>query len=173
MLRILKILLVVLTATSCQPAASPPDSASPGSTPVRPDTPAANQGSSPKSPTAILTSPDFPTFWNGFRNALISGDYGLVASVTEFPLEVRGDTDADPPVQRERSRFEETIQAILNQDSGMRPQEETVREFLQRARVPGPRDVEPDGGAARVGDFVFERKQNRWLLVRVYLRDRG
>jgi hypothetical protein len=173
MLRIVATFLVGFIATACQPPASKSESASSRSSLVPHEIPGAKQDSSPSSSTGLLKSPDFPVFWNGFRGALISGDYGLLASVTEFPLEVRGDTDADPRVQRDRSQFDETIRAILTQDSGMRPQEETVREFLQRAAAPGPRAVEPDGDAARMGDFVFERKQHRWLLVRVYRRNQG
>jgi hypothetical protein len=91
--------------------------------------------------------------------------------MTRFPLEVRGPDDADPVVSQNRDSFGRVFEHVMNQDSGVRAERETVRQYLQRTEDTGDSHVEPDGRAARVGDFVFERVADRWMLVRVYLAD--
>jgi hypothetical protein len=114
---------------------------------------------------------DFPTFWHAFRTAALGDQIDQVASMTRFPLEVRGPDDADPVVSENRDAFGRVLEQVMNQDSGVRAERETVRQYLQRTEDTGEGHVEPDGRAARVGDFVFERVADRWMLVRVYLAD--
>jgi hypothetical protein len=114
---------------------------------------------------------DFSTFWSAFRTAVLGDNVDQVASMTRFPLEVRGPDDADPIVKEGRDAFGRVLAQVMNQDSGVRAEGETVRQYLQRTNDIGEANVEPDGHAARVGDFVFERVGDRWMLVRVYLAE--
>ena len=91
--------------------------------------------------------------------------------MTRFPLEVRGPDDADPVAKEGRDSFGRVLAQVMNQDSGVRADGETVRQYLQRTDDIGEANVEADGRAARVGDFVFERVGDRWMLVRVYLAE--
>ena len=118
---------------------------------------------------ASAPAEDFPTFWSAFRAAALADKVDQLASLARFPVEVRGPNDTDPVVTQGREAFAETFTQVLKQDSGARPEPESVRQFLERTPEVGQGDVEPDGRAARVGDFVFERIGDRWLLVRVYL----
>jgi len=113
---------------------------------------------------------DVAAFWSEFRRAMLADDIDRLSRMTRFPLEVRGETDADPVVRVDRAQLKGTVSRIIAQDSGMGAQQETVRQFIERTPSIKPTSVEPDGGAARVGDFVFERVDGRWLLVRVYAR---
>jgi hypothetical protein len=113
---------------------------------------------------------DFRTFWDAFRNAVLHDDSARAADLTKFPLEVRGETDDEPPTHVGREQFDATLHKLLMQDSGARPEGETVGRFLAREDAVDSSSLEPDGNAARVGDFVFERGPKGWQLVRVYLR---
>jgi hypothetical protein len=115
-------------------------------------------------------SQDFPAFWKEFRGAMLANDVDRLATMTRFPLDVRGDDDADPVVRSERDQFHAMLSRIAAQDAGMRAEPETVRQFIERTHTVGPTNVAPDGRAARVGDFVFEQSGDTWLLVRVYAR---
>ena len=87
--------------------------------------------------------------------------------MARFPLEARGASDSDPVVRQDQTQFKATMSRILAQDSGTRPEPDTVRQFIERTNTVNASNVEPDGGAARVGDFVFERVDGSWWLVRV------
>ena len=115
-------------------------------------------------------SQDFPAFWEEFRGAMLANDVARLATMTRFPLDVRGDDDADPVVRSDRDQFQAVLSRVTAQDSGMRAEPETVRQFIERTHTVEATDVEPDGRAARVGDFVFEKAGGTWLLVRVYAR---
>jgi hypothetical protein len=117
------------------------------------------------------TPQEFSTFWSTFRTATLGDNVDQVASMTRFPLEVRGPDDADPIVNEGRDSFDGVLAQVMNQDSGVLAEGETVRQYVQRTDDIGERNVEPDGHAARVGDFVFERVGDRWMLVRVYLAE--
>ena len=114
---------------------------------------------------------DFSTFWNAFRTAALADMVDQVASMTRFPLEVRGPDDTDPVVTRTQDSFAGLLVHVMSQDSGVRAEAETVRQFLERTHDLAEPHLEPDGRAARVGDFVFERVGDRWMLVRVYLAE--
>ena len=163
MRRVSLLLAIVIVGTA---ACSRADTRAPGST-------GSNTASAAQPPSSHDSGEpqEFPAFWSGFREALLTGDSSRVATMTQFPLEVRGDTDTDPRAQVTREHFDETVQKLLKQDSGVRPEGETFRQFLTREQSVGAGSVEPDGGAARVGDLVFERTAAGWRLVRVYLHD--
>lgn len=114
---------------------------------------------------------EFSTFWSTFRTAALGDNVDQVASMTRFPLEVRGPDDGDPVISEGRDSFGRVLAQVMNQDSGVRAEGETVRQYLQRTEDVGEGRVEPDGRLARVGDFVFERVEDRWMLVRVYLAE--
>jgi len=113
---------------------------------------------------------ELPAFWNDFRTAALAEDIGRVAELTRFPLEVRGPDDSDPVVTRDRNGFAATFKQVLSQDSGARAERETVKQFLERTREL-PRNARSGESLARVGNFVFRRIDNRWLLVRIYLAE--
>jgi hypothetical protein len=142
------------------------DSASTVPTPSESTSPPADQPAADSQ-----ANQEFPAFWGRFRSAVLRDDTAAVATMTQFPLEVRGETDDDPPRRIGRDEFDRTLRRLLLQDSGARPEPETVRVFLQRQEEAGAGSVESDGNAARVGDFVFERDPGGWHLVRVYLRE--
>ena len=99
-------------------------------------------------PASSPPPPAFSTFWNEFRPAVLAGLVDEVASMTRFPLEVRGPDDADPVVTKDRDSFGGVLEQVMNQDSGVRAEGETVRQYLQRMDDIGEANVEPDGHAA-------------------------
>lgn len=139
--------------------------------------PAATQGadarplSPPANESARQEAQAFAAFWPDFRQALLAQDVDRVTAATRFPLEIRGERDSDPARRRDRGQLGDVLRQALDQDSGMRAEPESVRQFLQRTPEPAAGSVEADGSAARVGDFVFERVEGHWQLVRVYLRE--
>jgi hypothetical protein len=90
--------------------------------------------------------------------------------MTRFPLDVRGELDADAVTRMERPAFDAALRRMLAQDSGVRAARESVATFLKRYSQPAATDIAPDGASARVGDFEFEHLDTEWRLVRIYLQ---
>ena len=90
--------------------------------------------------------------------------------MTRFPLEARGELDADPVTHIDRRAFDDAMRRMLAQDSGRSATPESVAVFLAQSSQLEPTAVTPDGGAARVADFQFERVDAGWRLTRIYLQ---
>ena len=105
-------------------------------------------------------------FWGAFRKAVASKDHNALATLCEFPFKTRGPLDRDPVVDRDRAAFLGMIDRLLNQDPGLRPEPETMRDLIGRTAVLRPSS---DGSSARLGAFVFGRIQGRWRFTMAYL----
>jgi hypothetical protein len=112
--------------------------------------------------------------WHIFRQAVINGDSDQAATMTKFPLEVRGEDDSDPVRYYDRKNFSVVFlklisqQKVLLKGNGLvrRPVVELVKEKLDL--------VEKDFQSSnqfRVYDFVFTRTKGRWSFVVGYLAD--
>ena len=111
----------------------------------------------------LQAAADFGSFWTMFRRAALENDITTLVTMTRFPLESRGPTDSDPVVRITREEFPQRFRSLLEQDSGMRAEPETLRECIERMVT-----VNVITGSARVADLAFEQVEGRWWLVRVY-----
>jgi hypothetical protein len=71
-------------------------------------------------------------FWSAFRKAVAAADLEGVAALTEFPFQTRGPSDSDPVVPRDRAAFLGLVGQMLETDSGMKAESETMRELIAK-----------------------------------------
>ena len=106
-------------------------------------------------------------FWSAFRAAVAATDREALASLTEFPVQTRGPSDSDPVVPQERASFVRMLGQLLETDSGMKPEPETMRDLI--GRTPELRPSSAGGASVRLGSFVFREVQGRWRFTMAYL----
>lgn len=126
--------------------------------------PAHSSGSDPAS--------DAPAFCRSFREAVLDHDCDRVASMTEFPLEVRGPSDSDPVRRYSRKAFPVIFQQILDQPvslvSGGMIATKTMLEVIREKQEISAKDVK-NGNMLRIQQLQFRRVHGKWLLIRTYL----
>ena len=108
-------------------------------------------------------------FWQQFQAAVAAADIARLLTLVRVPLEVRGQLDSDPPRSLEPPALQAQLPALLELDSGLSETGQTMRELVH--------DTTPvqfaslAAAEARLGAFVFEWSEGRWLLARVYTED--
>lgn len=114
----------------------------------------------------------FEVFWPRFREALLQGNYEVVTSMTQIPLEVRGELDTDAIRSAEPSELRSVLMRALASDSGLSLRGRlTNRSLVERVTSP----LQPAPGvavtpqSARIGAFGFEHHATGWRLQRVFL----
>jgi hypothetical protein len=112
---------------------------------------------------------DFHDFWNHFRNSVLDGNKEQVAALTLFPFKTRGMLDSDPIRLHDRSSFKGLFEKLVTQDTGLRKEPEPMRDLIQRTDFINATRAKNTTSTERVGNFVFERVNNRWLFVMAYL----
>lgn len=111
----------------------------------------------------------FQEFWRQFRRAALAGDKEELATLTRFPFRTRGTLDTDSTVAYDRPAFLVVVDRLLEQDSGMRPEPETMRDLINRTDSVTTRFLGDGGPTARIGAFVFERGPDGWRFARAYI----
>ena len=114
---------------------------------------------------------DFQGFWSGFRAAALAGDQQKVAAMTQFPFKTRGVMDSDPVVSHDRAGFLKLWDKLLEQDPGLKPEPETMRQFIQRKTQIVAADLGRTGSTARIASFVFQKVNDRWLFTMAYVEE--
>jgi hypothetical protein len=114
---------------------------------------------------------DFQGFWNGFRAAVLANDQQKVAALTQFPFKTRGVMDGDPVVSHESAGFLILWDKLLTQDPGLKPEPETMRQFIQRKTRIAATDLGRTGSTARIASFVFQKVNDRWLFTMAYVEE--
>jgi hypothetical protein len=120
-----------------------------------------SQSSTPRAPQAL------DQFWSAFRAAVAARDPGAIASLSEFPFKTRGPLDGDPVVAYDRPSFLRIVDRLFDQDTGMKPEPEAMRELI--ARTSRLQVSSPGGSSARLGAFVFQSSEGRWRFTMAYL----
>jgi hypothetical protein len=108
-------------------------------------------------------------FWERFQAAVATADTTQLVGLVHVPLDIRGQLDSDPPRSLDLPALQARLPIFLDLDSGLTEAGQTMRELV--------RDTTPAQFAslaaaeARLGAFVFEWSDGRWLLARVYTED--
>jgi len=120
------------------------------------------------------TSADFAAFWREFRAAVLAADAQRAASLTRFPLEVRGPDDGDPVEPCTRAEFEAVFARLIAQvgyvPAGDHVLERSLREIVETLPAPPPK-ARLTADFARVEQFEFRLSNGRWQLTRAYLEE--
>jgi hypothetical protein len=116
--------------------------------------------------TAAPCCEDLQSFYNRFRAAALATDVDEAASLTRFPLEVRGGLDDSTSVRVTRNEFARYFRALLDADTEESERPLSGRESFAKARVPDPRWIA--GESFRVANFQFENRSEGWRLAVVY-----
>ena len=113
-------------------------------------------------------------FWTEFRQAVLAKDNQKLASMTQFPLEVRGVDDSQPAVQYKKEQFETIFKKILEQPvvtmEGDKIITNTTRDIIISTKII-TKEHSMTADSFRVDQLVFELKNKQWLLVRAYLEE--
>ena len=111
----------------------------------------------------------FRKFWSDFRQAALAGNREKVASMTGFPFRTRGPLDSDPVKTYDRASFLGILDKLLEQDSGLGRQPETMRRFIERTATVTDKMLGDGGATARVGAFSFQRMGGLWRFTSAYV----
>lgn len=111
----------------------------------------------------------FHEFWGHFKSGVLAGNKEQVAAVTFFPFKTRGMLDSDPVRLHDRRSFDELFDRLLAQDSGLKKEPEPMRDLIQRTDFSQVKPVKKHNSRERIGNFVFQRIDNRWRFVMAYL----
>ena len=98
-----------------------------------------------------------------------ANDKDKVASMTRFPFKTKGQTDSDPVKTHTKGSFLKIWDKILQADPGLRPETDTMRRYVERKATITSKDLGSGKGSARIGTFVFEKVQGKWLFTMAYL----
>ncbi len=118
-------------------------------------------------------------FWNTFRTAALANDRAALLAITRFPFTTRGATDADPAVSHDQAAFEQLLPSILEQDSGLSAEPQTVRQYIERhpelptiATGAGQSmPVTANATQFSAGPLSFAKVGDRWYWVSAYLEE--
>ncbi|MFM2226102.1 MAG: hypothetical protein RJA07_2304 [Bacteroidota bacterium] len=111
---------------------------------------------------------EFKIFWKKFRATIIKNDSTNIISLTQFPLETRGEMDSDSIIKYDKKDFAKVLHAFLYSTSGV-IQGSQLDEIIQTEN-PDNKYVLKDW--ARVTDFQFRRINGKWRLTFLYLNTR-
>lgn len=111
----------------------------------------------------------FHEFWGHFKSGVLAGNKEQVAAVTCFPFKTRGMLDSNPVRLHDRRSFDDLFDRLLAQDSGLKKEPEPMRDLIQRTDFSQVKPVKKHNSRERIGNFVFQRLDNRWRFVMAYL----
>jgi hypothetical protein len=114
-------------------------------------------------------SGDIQAFWTEFRQAIKNNDKDKVAAMTRFPFKTRGQTDSDPVKTHNKVSFLKIWDKLMQADPGLGPDADTMRRFVERKPTITSEASASEKGSARVGNFVFDRVQGKWLFTMAFL----
>ena len=122
--------------------------------------------------TAESPQSDFQPFWNKFRAASLANDYATLATLTKFPLEVKGVDDSIPIRKYEKAQLNTIFPKLMSQPV-LLPKDNDVVEKNLREVLTKTEKVEYNNTdkEIRVEQFQFQLINGKWLLVRAYLEE--
>jgi hypothetical protein len=113
-------------------------------------------------------------FWTEFRTAILNKDNGKVASLTNFPFEVRGPDDSDPVVYHNEKGFFRILDDILDQPvyqiNGTNINVTSMRDIIKNKPDVFDSDLLSDD-LVRVELFTFKKVQKKWLFNKAYFEE--
>lgn len=127
------------------------------------------------SQTACSQNPSAPQeFWQNFQSAVINNDINKVMTLTHFPLEVRGVSDASSVEKLNKKQFRKRYTQLMMQKVDLVKNDSLV-EIPLRIAV-GQKGLLTQENyltdtQLRVLQFEFEKRGNKWLLTRTYLEE--
>lgn len=121
-----------------------------------------------------LGSTEAQEFWSRFRHAVLSKDVEKVATMTHFPLWVRGTEDSDPVMFYDKKNFNNIWKRLLDQQivpsDSDQVEFKTMRQVIkERKRIRSKDFQTPE--IIRVELFRFDKIDGRWLLTQGYLEE--
>ena len=114
------------------------------------------------------------TYWSRFRRAVLDHENEKIASMTKFPLWVRGTVDGDPVIYYSRKDFNLILKLLLNQQvvasDGDAAEIKTMLQVIKDKKQLTSRDFRTPN-LVRVELFRFDKIKGTWLLTRGYLEE--
>ena len=107
---------------------------------------------------------DFQVFWTGFRQDVLSKNWGSMIARVDFPLKTRASLDSDPLIDVSEEEFQRVFSAFL---AGEDPSHFGENEETLIRRLISPNDYN-DGSAVRIGDMKFIHRGDGWKLYWIY-----
>ena len=114
-------------------------------------------------------------YWIHFRQAIILGEPGKVASMTRFPFRVGGILDSDPVLMHDRKTFPRILARLLMQkiivvEGGNKMIEKTMLQHVQDKKSISAKDYNSPA-MVTVELFDFECINGKWLFAGAYLEE--
>lgn len=114
-------------------------------------------------------------FWRRFRQAVIVGETGEVASMTKFPFRVGGILDSDQVVSYDRVTFPPILSKLLMQKilfvrEDYQIVETTMLRHIQDKKNLAPQDYKSPSLIV-VELFTFECRSGRWLFTEAFIEE--
>ena len=115
---------------------------------------------------------DFQPFWSKFRAASLANDYATLATLTKFPLEVKGVDDSVAVKKYQKEQLNTIFPKLISQTVFL-PKDNDVVETKLREVLTKTEKVEykTTDKEIRVEQFQFQLINGKWLLVRAYLEE--
>ncbi|HWV16529.1 MAG TPA: hypothetical protein VN030_13940 [Cellvibrio sp.] len=122
------------------------------------------------SQSAPLKHSDFQLFWQEFREASLADDYATLASLTKFPLQVKGLSDeplaANYKANEFKKIFPQLLTQVVYQYQDGKLTETTLKEVIRKKEkiAASPKETE-----IRVDQIKFKLIDGKWFLTRAYI----
>jgi len=114
------------------------------------------------------------TYWSRFRRAVLDHENETIASMTKFPLWVRGTVDGDPVICYSRKDFDLILKRLLDQQVVVsdrdRVEIKTMLQVIKDKKQLTSSDFRAPNHV-RVELFRFDKIKGTWLLTRGYLEE--
>ena len=122
--------------------------------------------------TAESIQSDFQPFWNKFRAASLANDYATLATLTKFPLEVKGVDDSVPDEKYKKEQLSAIFPNLMSQPVFLPKDNDVVETNLREALTKTEKvEYKNTDKEIRVEQFQFQLINGKWLLVRAYLEE--
>ena len=122
--------------------------------------------------TAEPIQSDFQPFWNKFRAASLANDYATLATLTKFPLEVKGVDDSVPDEKYKKEQLSAIFPNLMSQPVFLPKDNDVVETNLREALTKTEKvEYKNTDKEIRVEQFQFQLINGKWLLVRAYLEE--
>jgi hypothetical protein len=113
----------------------------------------------------------FQLFWSAFRQAALAGDKDKLEAMTKLPILVKGTVDEDAVKHYDIKLLLGNFDRLLSQDTGQKPEPETMKSLIEKTQVIAAGQTRISIHEVRIGTFVFQKIQNRWLFSIAYIEE--
>lgn len=105
--------------------------------------------------------------WAGYRDAILSGDATAAATLTRFPLTLRGELDDSPSRRIDAAAFKARFAGLLTQDTGLRSGGYSLRQLAADTPSIEALECDANSGAFVIGPLAFARAKGAWKLATI------